>query len=59
LTDGTKVKNVVVLRLPTGSNVLGSKVFNNQFPPLNQIAANVDEGDVENGKVRLFKLRHH
>ena len=52
LQDGTKVKNVLALQVPTGSNTFGTKAFNNQFTPLNQIVDNVNINNDRLGQVR-------
>jgi len=43
--DGTKAKNIIVLRAITGSDILAEKAFINQTAPLNKIKKVVKDED--------------
>ena len=45
LTDGNKVKNIIVLRSIAGSDIMAEKAFINQTAPLNKIKQIIEEED--------------
>jgi len=49
--DGTRIKNITVLRCPAGSTTYGTNTFNNQFVALEQVVTHVNAEDVNNEKV--------
>ncbi len=54
--DGTKVKNIIALTLPSASTVLGNNAFNNQFITLEQISDRVN-AEESNTTVRMSILK--